>query len=767
MKKKASFIVVMILFACSFSYAQSLALGEWATLLPYSNTSMVVDGGDKIYALGNIYPFSYEKSDGSIIRYDKVWGLSDVQATQIAYSAEADAFLICYENTNIDLIKDGVIINLADIERRSTGGNKKINSVYISGKLAYLASSLGIIVLDLENEEFLDTYVIGDNGDQLDVNSVTILGDTIYAATDLGVKKARLTGTILADFQNWQMEPSLPLGNADDIVSFGSRASVTIGDALYFLEPLGYWAKVYDNDAWNILHVEGSDSLLVISERDTAGTDVRLMTITPSLDTNYMFTPNLTLPIDVTIMDDGTLWVADEIRGLQQYADGSMVNTVIPNGPFSNRVENMSIRGDEIWVAPGGVNQDLGNVGNLDGFFKLEDGFWMNKNQFTDSELQGQFNLYSVFAEPGTNTTWFGTFWNGLIKYDGEDFTIFNQDNSPLAGQIGDSSRTKVGGLVKDPEGNIWVTNSGTNSPIHAIKPDGSWVSFAVPTGSIPVTDIVLDDAQNKWAILPVSSTYGILVLNYGANLDDPSDDRYKLLGLGSGNGGLTDANVRCIVKDNDGEIWVGTSKGINVFYCASSIFTDNSCDAQQILVERDGFAGYLLENEQVTAIAVDGANRKWVGTNNGLWVFSADGTEEEAYFTVDNSPLISNSITTISIQGKNGMVYIGTDKGLMAYRGEATAATNEHEDEILVYPNPVREDYMGPIAFKGLATNAEVKVTDANGVLIYQTTAYGGQAIWDGRDFNGRKAKTGVYLVFSSSTDGKDSKVGKFVLIK
>lgn len=766
MRKKASFIVVMILLACSVSHAQSLALGEWATLLPYANTSMVVDGGDKIYALGNIYPFSYEKSDGSITRFDKVWGLSDVQATQIAYSPEADAFLICYENTNIDLIKDGVIINLADIERRSTGGNKKINSVYISGKLAYLASSLGIVVLDLENEEFLDTYVIGDNGDQLDVNSVTILGDSIYAATDLGVKKARLTGTILADFQNWyQADASLPIANADHMTTFAGTVTVIQNNKLYALQN-GTWSTLYDDNAWNLLSADVSDSLLVICQKDTANANTRLLVMDPDLNISFI-SGSLSSPVDAAVMDNGSIWVADQINGLRRFTDGEPDAAVAPNGPFSNRVENMSIRGNEIWVAPGGVNQDLGNVGNLDGFFKLEDGFWVNKNQFTDSELKDQFNLYSVFTEPGTNNTWFGTFWNGLIKYDGENITIYNQDNSPLAGQIGDANRTKVGGLVKDPEGNIWLTNSGTNTPIHAIKPDGTWITFTVPTGSIPVTDIVLDDAQNKWAILPVSTTYGVLVLNYGADLDDPNDDRYKLLGLGAGNGGLTDANVRCIAKDNDGEIWVGTSKGINVFYCASSIFTDNGCDAQQILVERDGFAGYLLENEQVTAIAVDGANRKWVGTNNGLWVFSADGTEEEAYFTVDNSPLISNSITSISIEGKSGLVYIGTDKGLMAYRGEATAATNEHEDEILVYPNPVREDYIGPIAFKGLATNAEVKITDANGVLIYQTTAFGGQAIWDGRDFNGRKAKTGVYLVFSSSTDGKDSKVGKFVLIK
>jgi hypothetical protein len=157
--------------------------------------------------------------------------------------------------------------------------------------------------------------------------------------------------------------------------------------------------------------------------------------------------------------------------------------------------------------------------------------------------------------------------------------------------------------------------------------------------------------------------------------------------------------------------------------------------------------------------IAVDGANRKWFGTTSGLFVTSADGREEIAKFNTDNSPLSSNNITALAIR-PNGEVFIGTDKGLMSYRSDATegGTFNKPEDQILAFPNPVRPDYQGPIAVKGFARDANIKITDANGSIVFETKALGGQAIWDGKDFNGRRVSTGVYFVLATNTRNLDA---------
>ena len=125
----------------------------------------------------------------------------------------------------------------------------------------------------------------------------------------------------------------------------------------------------------------------------------------------------------------------------------------------------------------------------------------------------------------------------------------------------------------------------------------------------------------------------------------------------------------------------------------------------------------------------------------------------------------MSNDIVDIAIDDESGEVYIGTGLGIVSYKGTATGGNPVHSN-VYVYPNPVREDYNSTIAIMGLVENAKVKITDISGNLVYQTTALGGQAVWDGNNYNGVRARTGVYLVFSTDDQGKETYVTKFVII-
>jgi len=176
------------------------------------------------------------------------------------------------------------------------------------------------------------------------------------------------------------------------------------------------------------------------------------------------------------------------------------------------------------------------------------------------------------------------------------------------------------------------------------------------------------------------------------------------------------------------------------------------------------------LFEEEVTAIAVDGANRKWLGTHNGIFLQSPDGETEIAHFNTENSPLLNNNITDIEIDQTNGDVYIGTDAGINVVRTDAIAGRTVHSSNAYAFPNPVRPEYDGPIAIRGLAEDAIVKITDIQGTLVYETQALGGQAIWYGRDLAGQRAASGVYLVFSttqSQFDKPDAIVTKILMVK
>ena len=168
-----------------------------------------------------------------------------------------------------------------------------------------------------------------------------------------------------------------------------------------------------------------------------------------------------------------------------------------------------------------------------------------------------------------------------------------------------------------------------------------------------------------------------------------------------------------------------------------------------------------------ITTIKIDGANRKWVGTeNSGLFLLSNGGLEKIHHFTTENSPILSNNIIDIAINHKIGEIFIATDKGMISYRSDATKGAST-QNNTKVFPNPVTESYNGLIAISGLIENANVKITDIDGNLVYEGFANGGQATWDGKNKHGEKASSGVYLVFSCDVNGREKMVSKILLIK
>jgi ligand-binding sensor domain-containing protein len=265
------------------------------------------------------------------------------------------------------------------------------------------------------------------------------------------------------------------------------------------------------------------------------------------------------------------------------------------------------------------------------------------------------------------------------------------------------------------------------------------------------VYQMVVDSSGFKWTVVKGSPS-GMLVYDEGKNIDDLSDDRLTFLDNSTFPKELQNAGVNCLAVDLDGRIWVGTSSGVATFDCGNDPFR-NTCQGRLIVSSLGGIGEYLLKDKNINAIAIDGANRKWFGTSTGIFVQSSDGRTEVAKFNTDNSPLLSNNITAIGIRQSTGEVFIGTDKGLMSYRTDAITGGTFNRDTVFAYPNPVRPDYTGPIAIKGLARDAQVKITDVNGSIVYETLALGGQAIWNGQDLSGRRVATGVYLVMIANT--------------
>ncbi len=265
---------------------------------------------------------------------------------------------------------------------------------------------------------------------------------------------------------------------------------------------------------------------------------------------------------------------------------------------------------------------------------------------------------------------------------------------------------------------------------------------------------IVTDLDGNRW----------IRQGDFGGLVVENVEKKQKTLKTEKGSGNLPSNNVRSIALDRDGQVWVGTDRGVVVFDNPSAVFSGRNFDAYTPVFERRR----LLGNEMVTSIAIDGGNRKWMGTRNGIFLFSPDGTELVSNFNEKNSPLPTSEISYITAEPNTGEVYIRTPKGMVSYRGTATEGSlKQDENAVKVFPNPVRPDFEGQIGIEGLVENAFVKITDVAGNLVYETRANGGTAVWNGRTLSGGRVETGIYLIFSGNAKGEETLVSRLAVVK
>ena len=770
------FLFVLALASAIVARAQSQqAIGEWRDHFSYRSVVAVAEGGGKVYCATSTGLFSYAPSTGEMVRINKVNALNDVGIQGLAWNETLGMLLVYYTNGNLDLLQGETSYNMGDIERSSLLGNKGIYSVYFEGVIAYLGCGFGIVKVDLERREVRETWFIGPSGAQVQVNGLTVFQDSIYAATNTGLFVADRGAVNLAAFDSWHkrtdMGAAIAGGKFNAVTRFGNdlllnyQATGSGGDTLLILDASNVWSRF--NPLFGVinrnLNVSADGNFLVIPHEYDIHLYAQDMV---QLNFIYGYLGTFAYPMQALRAPDGLFWVADKYLGLIRSLGGNEGVGVQPNGPATGNTWRMASSGGAVYVATGALAGNWTNTFLKDGVHYFRSGQWHTIDRSSDPLMNG-VNTYggalndivSMVVDPDDPSHAFAGSWEeGLLEIkDGHPVAIYNASNSSLLNEINQTDdKLIVGGLDYDDDGNLWVTNANTTSPIAVRTKAGDWSSFSpgnLLNGNNLISDIVAASNGYKWIVRPRGN--GLLVFNDGGTIGDTGDDQYKLLNNIAGTGGLPAPDVYCVAEDEDGQMWVGTSKGIAVFYTPSAIFESDSYDAQQILIEQDGNVQILLETEFVSVIAIDGANRKWIGTQTGgLYLISADGREQIQHFTAANSPLPSDNIVSVVVDGTAGDVYIATDRGIMSYRSDAIEGADENTCAT-VFPNPVRDTYTGPISITGLVRDSEVKITDVSGNLVYRTTSLGGQAIWSGNDMSGNRVATGVYMILATDRYG------------
>ncbi len=618
----------------------------------------------------------------------------------------------------------------------------------------YLCTDFGIVVLNPLKREIKESYVLQQSSEILKINALTTFNGQFYAATSKGIYRADENNAALQNFANWT---AISTSSMESIFTHQGTVFCASTDTVFTLSGTTLTPVYVALAPIQTIREGGTD--IYVCERNENRRAIMILNQN-GLVSDSVFNIN---PNDVVETAPNEIWEADEWEGLIKLSSRKDKSPYNPNGLFSKSFYKLSVFNNDIYVSAGA---ELGYIAafNSGGISKYSNGVWSWYNRYVGTPgMDTVIDIVDVAVDKKTNNIYAASYGGGLLEIHPDNTTTTYKDNGYIQGQIGNTSANIIFNLAFDKENNLWMSNYSAPDQMVVKKADGGWQKFSFPynVGEKSAGQIVIDDADQKWMVAPRG--IGVYVLNDNNTIDNKNDDEIRLLTTGAGNGNLPNNNVNTIAKDRNGKIWIGTSDGIGIINCPESITSSGGCDAELKIVKYDLNAGLLFQRESVNAIAVDGANNKWIGTNNGVWLISDDAEKIIHRFDKDNSPLPSNDVRSIVIQPNSGEVFMATNEGLVSYRSEATEP-KEDNSSMSIFPNPVPSNYEGNIAIKDLVENADVRIADVAGQLVYRTKAQGGQAVWNGKNYLGERPRTGVYFVFVTNADGSVTKVGKFI---
>ena len=779
-----------------------LAIGEWRSHLPAQYATDVAACADfTAYATqGGTVVLRY-RDNGELRELNKVNALSQVDVAAVACNPFSEGqLLVLYRDGAFDVLADErVRLRSTAIADAEIDGERTVRGVtFVDATTAIVFADFGFVFFDLERGVFLD-----DVRWPTPVTDVQLLGGDLYVASESGL-------SVLPDYRRQPLlrdlslyvdllatelfDPafrdtvtarvvSLAVLGGELYAGFGERVSgdTSYGGAVVAIAPTRDAYRVATGGGgFELMDLTSDGELLVATFRRRAdGTGGDFVEVSSDgVDWRRLETSRVGLPFSAVPTPDGGVAFAARVRtGLCRVpsleADGECTEL---NTPYETDVYDIEIdAAGRLAVASGRLSPQRGSAGTANGFYVREaDGRWVNYNRNNTAALndvervpEDTFrtsikDVVDVAWSPGGQEIYAAGYEEALARVAADGSRAgerIDQLNSSLQVSAGATNLVRTGGLAFTTDAFtgdtlLWVSNPEAGRPLSVRTSSGTWRSFDPDCGGSDFFTIVHDDTRDLLWIIDKGS--GLVAYDPGADPLDEGDDRCRFFTVADG---LPSGDVRSVVVDRRGTVYVGTTDG-TASWTGGDPF-DGSSDFTQPTVVVDGIRGQAFDGAVVGAIAVDGGNRKWVGNNSGLFLVSDNTTEQFARYTVDNSPLPSDRIDALAFDDATGVLWVGTPAGLMSLQTESSGGRELAHGVVEVYPQPVAPDYEGPIAIRGLALDANVKITDAAGRLVYETTAIGGTATWDGRDYTGRRAASGVYFVWATAARALEQPAG------
>ena len=744
--KKISFILLLTVFSIPLF---SQVATNWKNYSDMKNIEDIAVSDDAIFGATDGGGFLYNVSDNSFKTFHKTEGLDGVTLTSVTvdkfgkvWFGSSSGIINVYNPETNDF---KTILDIYNSDKSS----KRINALSSSGDTIIVSTDFGISLINANNYLFFDTFFkFGNFPANIKVNS-SLIGSVIYAATENGAAIQKAEATNLSAPESWNVyttSDGLPSSNIRKIISFNSSIIVATASGLASFNGTSWinYIPDFNNMFINDIFAQG-DSLLIIANNNY------VFSYQNNILTQLLSTQGYSLSTINYFPSEGILVGTN--KGILKLSNNSFI---YPNGPNANLFPSMAVDANgNLWSASG---TDATGVG----YYKFDGKNWYNYNLSNTPELPT--NAYHVVFVSPDNTIYLGNWGSGFITISPDGtITNYNGQNTGMEGINTNPNFLVIDGFGIDSKNNLWVLNHGAiNRKILSMEnSEKQWTHFLVPPTGTQYNDkyfnLAIDQYNTKWfCSQSQSSRQGLYYFNEGDNISSSQDDVSGFITAPDINNNF----VSSIQVDRRGDVWVGTSLGVNIITNTYSITTG--------VPKLSITSVFSLRQQTVTALAIDPLNQKWVGTNQGLILVNSDGTSLLATLNTTNSPLPSDQITSLAIDENTGTIYVGTDKGLTSFVTTAIKPV-ESFDELTIYPNPLLlNGNNNLVTIDGLIRDTDIKILTISGKLVKQYSSPGGRvAVWDGRDDFGKLVPSGVYFIVAFDKEGNSVAKGKIAVLR
>ena len=775
MKSFQSMRIIFLLFLCllpNLLYSQGIL--DWKAYTSFrSVVGIEEDTSNRIWIATDGGVAIYE--DTSLVKsLTIIDGLSRLSSTSIEYDPITNSIFIGYVDGMIDMIDTELfnVTQIEDINRNTVFTSKRINKLLTINNSLFVGTDFGIVEYDVNSLLVRNSYIkLGTFDAGVGVNDISLIDDEIFVATEQGIAFSELDGNYSeSEWANYDENSGLTNPNVQAIGRFNDSLVASTSSENY----------KFDTGTWSINEAFTNNVIIDYGRIDSRSIALAQKNIyvqeNSSLEVRFITNK---VARSLTSTSDGRIIFGTLNNGFAIVDETELsINYVTPSGPYQNFFQGLSFDKGVLISSSSQKSSGISGIDRAKGFYIYDNESWFNFNAYTETELSNK-GYQQAFTSLATNKYfYFGSWGRGISRLNKENLevVVFDETNSTIRGWSGAALDYPVMiGLEQDSKGDVWTVSRFAEIPLYRQTPgDEDWQAFS-ENNSISSSDLYeglfIDSFDQKWIPLQNNSTSGtgLLILDT-KNSEDVTDDVGVKLQTGANNGNLPDNKVNALIEDKNGEVWIGTERGIAKFIFPELIVEGSTQErTAQWLINEDTTAvsRFLLRDINVSTMAVSASNEKWIGsTNQGIWVLNAEGSKILKRFTVDNSPLFSNNIISIAINDITGEVFIATDVGLISYQDVSQASVRKMKD-LKVFPNPFSYEQNDQVFIEGLSEESSIKILGVDGTVVTMFDTIGGRVSWDARDYSGRELGSGVYFVVAVDSEGNSKGIGKIIIVR